>query len=203
MIAPPGADTSKLQALAEAIAEREGLTVASELDATKATIRLELRTPADVGWVREHARYYGDFVPPADHDRISRATWALWIGGQMPGQRTLVAARVGAVAIAVAKACNGWILDTAKHQLFTPAALTEHLPSAGGVDVRKTIVVHEVSAARSSIFGHGGHNRFGFPELYVAFVPRTRVTRSPTFSMRRRRRSSRGDLTRDGEIDGT
>lgn len=31
VIAPPGADTSKLQALAEATAEREGLTVASQL----------------------------------------------------------------------------------------------------------------------------------------------------------------------------
>jgi hypothetical protein len=76
----------------------------------------------------------------------------------------------------VAKACNGWILDTDKHQLFTPAALAEHLPSAGGVDVRKTIVVHEVSGgAELTFLDTAGMNRFGFHELYVAFVLRTRV----------------------------
>ena len=203
VIAPPGADTSKLQALAEATAEREGLTVTSQLDAKRATITLKLKTPTDVGWVREHAQYYGDVVPPADHDRIGRSTWALWIGGQMPDQRTLVAARVGAVAIAVAKACNGWILDTDKHQLFTPAALAEHLPSAGGVDVRKTIVVHEVSGgAELTFLDTAGMNRFGFPELYVAFVPRTRVN-SVTNLLNATAQTliERGDLIRDGEID--
>jgi uncharacterized protein YegJ (DUF2314 family) len=52
----------------------------------------------------------------------------------MPGAQTLVSAHVGAVAISVATACHGWILDLQKHQLFTPMTLAEYLPAAGRVD---------------------------------------------------------------------
>jgi uncharacterized protein YegJ (DUF2314 family) len=183
VIAPPDADTKTLVD----IAKRVGDVVA------------EPSTPAEVGWNREHAEWYGKDVPAADTATIARSTYALAIVAKGPGARR----RAGDAAIAAAKACRGWIVDGHAHHLYTTDTLASHLPGSGPLDVRKLIVVHQVAGEHALTFlDTAGMSELGFPELFVADVPPshagdiTSVVNATAQTL-----IERGDLTRDGEID--
>ncbi len=183
VIAPPGADTEKLAAVARATRD----------------VVVKEETPSGAGWNAAHADYYGKDYPPEDRPEIEKSTFALSIVANGPD----AGRRAAAAAIAVARACHGWIVDLHQHHLYTADTIADHVESATPRDVRKLIVVHQVAGGGDLTFlDTAGMERFGLPELFLADVPTAHVPGTTTLmNATAQTLLERGDLTRDGELD--
>lgn len=183
VIAPPGADTSKLVALATGVGN----------------VEVEATTPERAGWRAQEADYYGNRYPAADRARIEKATFALVIRSQGRDAKR----RVGGAAVAVAKQVGGWIVDLHQHQVYTADSIVEHLPGAGPLDVRKLIMVHQVGGEGDLAFlDTAGMVELGFPELVIVDVPHAQINSTTNLlNAAAQTLLDRGDITRDGELD--
>ena len=183
VIAPPGADTKGLVALATGAGN----------------VEVEATTPERAGWHAENAEYYGSRYPAEDRPRLEKATFAITIKSVGRDARR----RVGGAAVAAARSVGGWIVDLHQHQLYTADTIIEHLPGEGPLDVRKLIMVHQVGGEGELAFlDTAGMNELGFPEILVVDVPHAQINSTTNLvNAAAQTLLDRGDLTRDGQLD--
>lgn len=183
VIVPPGVKSAKLAEVAKATGD----------------VETHDATPQQLGITAEAMQWYGGEYPPADRDKLLKATYVLSIASTGPDSL----ARVGKAAIATAKASGGWILNPHSHQIFTAETIVKHLPGDGRRDVRELIVVHQVGGEGELAFlDTAGLIELGLPELFVPDVPPGRADIiTAVVNATAQTLLDHGDITRDGVLE--